>query len=273
MLFRSSGIVLAVAACYALFIGFDAQHSTGEAGATRKNGSGCVCHGFTPASAVTVWIEGPESVLIGSQTIYRVRMTGGPAIAGGFNVATRYGSLVPSDSSSFLLDPGNGDSLELTHMQPKPFQNDTVEWSFQYRAPSVPDHDTLYSAGNSVNLNTIPTGDQWNFGTSFIVTVHSDTTDAVEEETGVPTTFSLFQNYPNPFNPVTTISYELPQTGMVTLTITDLLGRTMATLVQEREQAGRHEVVWDASKSTSGVYLARLTFRGAVQTRKMLYLR
>ena len=74
-----------------------------------------------------------------------------------------------------------------------------------------------------------------------------------------PEKFELFQNYPNPFNPTTTISYQLPHDAKVNLRIYDILGREVATLVDENRPAGYHEERWDASRFASGMYIYQLT--------------
>lgn len=88
-----------------------------------------------------------------------------------------------------------------------------------------------------------------------------------------PATVSLFQNYPNPFNPGTTIKYELPQTSMVTLSVFDILGRELSVLVNEKRDAGVHQVDFDGSGLSSGLYLYRLTACSVVQTKKFLLIR
>jgi hypothetical protein len=74
----------------------------------------------------------------------------------------------------------------------------------------------------------------------------------------IPVTYSLEQNYPNPFNPTTTIRYQLPKDGMVTLKVYDMLGAEVATLVNEEKVSGKYEINFDASKLASGVYIYRL---------------
>lgn len=72
----------------------------------------------------------------------------------------------------------------------------------------------------------------------------------------------LFQNYPNPFNPTTTISFEIPQAELVTLKIYDIAGREVATLLNTNMRAGVHNVQWDATKFSSGVYFSKLIVGG-----------
>jgi photosystem II stability/assembly factor-like uncharacterized protein len=88
-----------------------------------------------------------------------------------------------------------------------------------------------------------------------------------------PSQFTLYQNYPNPFNPVTMINYRLPITSYVELSIYNVLGQKVATLVDEKLDAGYHHIEWDASGLASGVYYYKLEAGNFVQTRKMIYLK
>jgi menaquinone-dependent protoporphyrinogen IX oxidase len=74
----------------------------------------------------------------------------------------------------------------------------------------------------------------------------------------IPTNFELRQNYPNPFNPVTNISYSLPQTCNVLLTVSAVNGRKLATIVSGHQEAGYHNVIWDGRQLPPGRYLYRL---------------
>jgi sugar lactone lactonase YvrE len=85
-----------------------------------------------------------------------------------------------------------------------------------------------------------------------------------------PKEFGLEQNYPNPFNPTTMISYQLPASNHVSLKVFDLLGKEVATLVNETKEAGTYSAKFDASKLPSGIYFARLSSNGKSQMRKLL---
>ncbi|MCH8494282.1 MAG: T9SS type A sorting domain-containing protein [Balneolales bacterium] len=90
------------------------------------------------------------------------------------------------------------------------------------------------------------------------------------ETTTLPQDVSLSQNYPNPFNPTTTIAYSLPQAGAVRLDVYDVLGRQVATLVNnEGHAAGRFSVDFDASRLTTGVYIYRLQAGNTIITKKL----
>ena len=94
-----------------------------------------------------------------------------------------------------------------------------------------------------------------------------------DDRSANPTEFQLLQNYPNPFNPNTTIKFELPRTSQVNLTVFDILGRQVSVLVNEKRDAGVHEVKFDGSNLASGVYFYRLQAGTYVGTKKLLLLR
>jgi hypothetical protein len=98
-------------------------------------------------------------------------------------------------------------------------------------------------------------------------------TTSVESETLLPEKITLEQNYPNPFNPTTAISYQLIANSFVTLRVFDLLGREVATLVNQEVPAGRHIVQWNASNVPAGVYLYQMRVKGSVYTRKAVVLK
>ena len=89
----------------------------------------------------------------------------------------------------------------------------------------------------------------------------------------IPIEHMLYQNYPNPFNPVTTINYQLQITNYIDLSIYNLLGQKVATLVSKHQQAGAYQVEWDASGFASGVYIYRLQAEGKILNKKMLLLK
>lgn len=88
-----------------------------------------------------------------------------------------------------------------------------------------------------------------------------------------PASYSLKPNFPNPFNPSTTISYTLPASGEISLTVYDISGREIARLYDGYHSAGSYKAVFDGGNLPSGVYFARLTARDFTQTQKMLLLK
>ncbi len=121
--------------------------------------------------------------------------------------------------------------------------------------------------------------DVWILKTAQLVAVNEG------QPLGEPYRFALEQNYPNPFNPNTTIGFSVPpgrdlasggqisDFGLVTLRIFDVLGREVATLVNEVKQPGAYTVQWEADNLASGIYVCRLESGGLVQSRKLLLLR
>jgi len=100
-----------------------------------------------------------------------------------------------------------------------------------------------------------------------------DPNPGLDETADLPANFALQQNYPNPFNPTTVISYELPQQSSVQLMVYDMSGRQVATLVNEQVSAGVHEVKFDASALSSGVYMYRLQAGGQIITKKLTLIK
>jgi hypothetical protein len=108
--------------------------------------------------------------------------------------------------------------------------------------------------------------------------VYGDTSITGIINTGnVPHSFILFQNYPNPFNPSTTITYELPKYGLVQLKIYDILGREIATLMNDEQSAGKHTINFNTqqikNQLSSGVYFYRLKFGSSILNKKMILVR
>jgi hypothetical protein len=93
------------------------------------------------------------------------------------------------------------------------------------------------------------------------------------ESTSNDFTYNLNQNYPNPFNPSTTIRYQIPQDGVVTLKIYDILGSEVATLVQEEKVAGKYEVNFNASTLSSGVYIYKIQAGDFTNSKKLILLK
>ncbi len=85
--------------------------------------------------------------------------------------------------------------------------------------------------------------------------------------------FSLSNNYPNPFNPSTTIKYQLPEPGLVTIKVYDVLGNEIATLVNEEKPAGNFEIEFDGTGLPSGIYFYRLQTESYAETKKMVLLK
>jgi hypothetical protein len=109
---------------------------------------------------------------------------------------------------------------------------------------------------------------------SLFAPVDSFTVGIVDTSTlPIPTKTTLSQNYPNPFNPTTAIGYQLSTVSYATLKVYDVLGREVATLVNEVKQPGTYTVQWNAIGMASGVYFYRLQAGSFTETRKLVVLR
>ncbi len=99
------------------------------------------------------------------------------------------------------------------------------------------------------------------------------TTSVERIDANVPGEIALMQNYPNPFNPSTNLEFQMPNSGMVSLKIYDLLGREIVTLVNEEMRSGSYSVTWEAPDMPSGVYFSRLSVGGASIAKRMLLMK
>ncbi|MEO8233644.1 MAG: T9SS type A sorting domain-containing protein, partial [Ignavibacteriota bacterium] len=95
----------------------------------------------------------------------------------------------------------------------------------------------------------------------------------IEVNFNFPISFELRQNYPNPFNPNTKISWQSPVPGLQNLKVYDIMGKEVATLVNEYKQAGNYEIEFDGTALASGVYFYKLSVNNFVSIKKMILLR
>ncbi len=132
---------------------------------------------------------------------------------------------------------------------------------------SVPDYSSVTFMIYHNNGNDGQTG-------PFIYSFNSSGITGVNESIELlPSSFSLDQNYPNPFNPETVIRYQLPEGSLVSLKIYDVLGREVATLVNEFQLPGQYVKTFNGTSLPSGVYLYRLTSGNLVETKKMILMK
>ena len=94
--------------------------------------------------------------------------------------------------------------------------------------------------------------------------------DVVSELPGTPESYNLAQNFPNPFNPSTSIRFSIPEAGLVTVRVFNLLGEDVATLVNDYKNAGNYDVQFDASRLTTGVYFYSISVNNFASTKKMV---
>ena len=124
-----------------------------------------------------------------------------------------------------------------------------------------------------------PSGMTWPPGFSGKICVTIKGPDAADgEKPAVPFTYGLNQNYPNPFNPTTKIAYSVERKGHVNISIFNILGQTVNTLVDEDQEAHDYEIYWhgdddNGSQVASGIYFYKMTAGDFVETRKMVLMR
>jgi hypothetical protein len=106
-----------------------------------------------------------------------------------------------------------------------------------------------------------------------VLIIDSLTTDLRNTKKGTPDGFHLEPNSPNPFNPKTTLRFRIGSTTSASLTIHDLLGREVATLLNQRVTAGRYQIEWDATGRASGVYFCRLATGSFVAAQRLQLLK
>lgn len=143
-------------------------------------------------------------------------------------------------------------------------QNNGTVWTVDYTAPNG---NYRYISSDYSGLHFWAVRD--NGGISYL-----DLPVGIEQTSSeIPVSYSLEQNYPNPFNPVTNINYQLPASGKVMLTIFDVNGREVETLVNEFQTAGHYNVSFNSKNISSGVYFYNITTNDFKATKRMILLK
>jgi hypothetical protein len=233
----------------------------GITGTTRKTGGGgCAgCHSGTSIAGL-VSISGPTTLKVGQTGTYTMTISSGILI--GVDIAASTGTLARV-SQAIGLSSG-----ELIHTS----KMNTTSVQFTWK-PSATGSETIYAVGAKDSKKG-----GWGHAADFNVTVTPAGTTGIEDGSA-PMAFALNHNYPNPFNPSTTIRFSLPQSSDVTLSVMNLIGEKVATLVSKRMEQGNHQVHWDASGIPSGMYFYTLEARQSgdgqpfVQTRKLVLVK
>jgi hypothetical protein len=133
------------------------------------------------------------------------------------------------------------------------------------------DAEGTFTASDDAGIFTVTVTDPVSgLSAHAIVNIYSGVdTDAFD----IPTEFMLYVNYPNPFNSTTTIRFDAKESSRVVLTLYDVLGRRLATLVDEDYAPGHHEVIFDARSRPSGIYFYQIEMGDFCSTKKMVLLR
>jgi uncharacterized delta-60 repeat protein len=185
---------------------------------------------------------------------------------------------VDRSGSVYLTGTSSGSGTSWDYATIKYDSDGFEQWVIRYNGPG-----NSFDGANAISIDDF--GNVYVTGSSganadYATIKYSQTVGIETVLSEVPGESRLYQNYPNPFNPSTTISFDIPvwTQHAVSLRVYDLLGREVATLVNEQMQPGSYEVTWDASTSSgqvlaSGVYLYQLKAGAFTSTRKMLLVR
>ncbi len=158
--------------------------------------------------------------------------------------------------------------------------DDSVKWDILYSIKNgtggisnMETHDSLKGGGRYVLfVLTMPGVTAFSINEIEIYGVPK-TTGVADNNLLIPVQYSLSQNYPNPFNPSTTIRFAIPKTSNVNLTVYNVLGQRIETLANKVLSAGTYNVMFDASKFSSGIYFYTLKTGNYLMTKKMILLR
>jgi hypothetical protein len=253
-------LLVSVLLFFVLFMGISSpvfSYPTGVAGRTLLGSSpGCTCHSSSANTNVVVSVTGPLTLLAGQTGTYTfsVSRSAGTFSTGGIDIAVSSGTLGIGTSSGIKILSGEV-------VQSAKFTGATTK-TFTFTAPGTAGNVTMAVTGAG---GTNPPA--WNHGTSITIVV-SPLTGVVK--TGeIAAVYNLAQNFPNPFNPITKISYSIPKSSEVSLTVYDILGQRVASLVREKQDAGSYSVDFDASSLSSGVYYYKIQAGDFVSIKKM----
>jgi len=171
---------------------------------------------------------------------------------------------IPNWFTKVLLDPIKNDKIATAYSYAAVWRNASVT---HHHAPypghkSMPDFLEFYEDPYTLFESDLP---------DMYSAPQEDTSP--QSDSSTPAKFNLYQNYPNPFNPATTIRYDLSGPGKVNLTIFDVLGRELQTLVDARQVSGSYSVTFDGKDLASGIYYYFLKKGMKTQVRKMILLK
>ncbi len=151
-----------------------------------------------------------------------------------------------------------------------------IDWDYKvwpYPLDLKPQNEKLWTAGD----DGFPVGDlNWfpdNVKADYLKYLDTVTVGIVNKNSEIVLDYSLAQNYPNPFNPTTNIRFSIPQNGIVSLKVFNVLGEEVTELVNKELSSGTYNVDFDASKLNSGIYFYTLSSGNFVQTKKMMLLK
>ncbi|MCB9357673.1 MAG: T9SS type A sorting domain-containing protein [Calditrichaeota bacterium] len=194
------------------------------------------------------------SLNIGYDVILAAELSSFSAVAGDGNVTLNWATASESNNESFLIER---DGQLLTSVAAT---NNATGANYSWTDNAVVNGTTYSYSLSAVDIS----------GNRVLLQTVEATPRAVD---GVISEYALYQNYPNPFNPTTTIAFDLVEAGAVKVTVYNLMGQEVATLVNGTLNAGHHSVAFDATGLSSGLYLYKMEANGFSAQHKMLLLK
>jgi hypothetical protein len=245
------------------------MHVTGPAG--KQQTLRPQASGLSVENLNTLTIQDPNG---GSQTLYFGADANGEIPVAMFAMPP----VPPAGSFDARFESVDGGTMVQTHLEEV---SDEIEFPITVQASAYPLTVTWKMRGSDAY--------ELRAGEHVVQTLSGEGTLRISDKTvnrlrlrvtvagdAMPTEYSLRQNYPNPFNPSTKIVYGVPGWStreFIELRVFDILGREVATLVNDLKTPGEYSITWDASGFASGVYLCQLRAGSFVQTRKLVLLR
>jgi hypothetical protein len=242
----------------------------------------CVdCHGSFPVNSGngSLTIVGPSSFIAGHTypIVVTIQDPGQQRWGFEFTPLTQ-GTITLTDATHTQMQTVSGKTY-VKHTSSGTFNgvpDGPTAWTFNWTAPVSPSGQiTFYAAGNASNGNGNTSGD-YIYTASFTTSLTTAIDDQFPSDM-LPAELEL-TNYPNPFNGRTKISFNLPLSGSVDLTIYDVTGRSIRKLIHENILAGPHEVVWDGRNNdgdqlVSGIYFVRIATEYQARIHRLVLLK
>lgn len=173
---------------------------------------------------------------------------------------------VPQGSAPIISNTGKGTLIVRMSLKTTAASFDQSQpLNLSWKNPPEPGFTTKISAYVGIFIQDITTS-----ATHFLDT---NTISISQISSVVPAEYKLNQNYPNPFNPATVIRYSIVENGFTSLKIYNSIGKEVATLVNQKQNAGTYEFKWDASQYSSGIYFYRLQSQDFIETKRMMLLK
>jgi len=209
-----------------------------------------------------------------------------PVINSIYDVPDDEGGWVFTEFKKSIFDNGDSREVEIYHIERKTDENWISVGSCAaygeeiYTVQVMTVHDSSTSSINYTTFRIIASMNEgvWFSNPDSGYSINNISLLGNNENRNIPKTFSLNQNYPNPFNPVTTLRYDLPENGPVNITIYDMLGRQVKTLINQTQDAGYKSLIWDATNDygkpvSAGIYLYQIQAGEYISTKKMVLLK